>query len=75
MLMLIGDEHDEHLEDKADHAKMSHDQNVHTILPLFAGQTISILDTSRGIWIPGTVMHQLQHGSYLVCTTAGAVYC
>ena len=54
---------------------MTHDQNVHTVLPLFPGQTVSILDTARGIWIPGTVMCLLQHRSYLVCTTAKAVYC
>ena len=69
------DEHHEHLEDIADHAKMTHDWNACTLLPLFAGQTVSILDTSRGIWIPGTVMFWLQQRSYLVCTTAGAVYC
>ena len=68
-------EHHEHLEDKADHAKMTHDQNAHTLLPLFGGHALSILDTSREIWIPGTVMHQVQHRSYLVCTTAGAVCC
>ena len=53
---------------------MTHDWNVCTLLPLFAGQTVSILNASRGICIPGTVMHWLQHRSYLVCTTAGAVY-
>ena len=41
------DEHHEHLQDKADHAKMTHDQNACTLLPLFAGQTVSILDTSE----------------------------
>ena len=68
------DEHYRHLGDKADHVKMTHDQNVGNLLPLFAVQTVSILSTSRGIWIPGTVMCQLWHWSYLVCTTAGAVY-
>ena len=68
------DEHHQYLQDKADHAKMTHDQNAHTLLPPLAGQTVSILGTSRGIWIPGTVMHWLWHRSYLVYTTAGAVY-
>ena len=68
------DEHHEHLEDKANHDKMTHDQHSHTLLPLFPGQTVSILGTFRGIWIQGTAMHQLQHRSYLVCTTTGAVY-
>ena len=53
------DEHHEYVKNKADYAKMTHDQNAHTLLPLFAGQIVSILDTSRGIWIPGTVMHKL----------------
>ena len=50
------DEHHEHLEHKADCIKMTHDQNAHILLPLFARQTVSIVDTSRGIWIPGTVV-------------------
>ena len=50
------DEHHKHLEDKVDCAKMTHDLNAHTLLPLFAGQTVSMLDTSRGMWIPWTVM-------------------
>ena len=32
------DEHHEHLENKADHAKMIHAWNAHTLLLLFAGQ-------------------------------------
>ena len=35
---------------------------------------MSILDPSRGIWIPRTIWHRLCHKSYLVHTTAGAVY-
>ena len=35
---------------------------------------MSILDPSRGIWIPGTLVRKLRHNSYLVKTTAGAVY-
>ena len=38
------DEHHEHMEDKADHAKMTHDQKACTLLPLFGGQIVSILD-------------------------------
>ena len=55
------DEHHEHLKDKADCAKVNHYQNACTLLPLFTGQTVSILNTSRGISIPATVMCPLQH--------------
>ena len=67
-------EHQGRLDEKADQAKANHDQQARTLLPLFAGQTISILDPSRNIWIPRTVMRKLHHQSYLVKTTDGAVY-
>ena len=68
------DDIQERLDEKADHAKDNHDHQAHTLLPLFARQRVSILDPSRGIWIPGTIWHRLCHRSYLVHTTAGAVY-
>ena len=53
---------------------MTYDWNAHIPLLLFSEQTVSILDTSRGIWIPGRVTHPLQHRSNLLCTIAGTVY-
>ena len=55
---------------KAEWAKDNHDWWARTLLPLFAGQSISILDPARGIWIPGTVIRKLCHNLYLVKTTA-----
>ena len=68
------EEHQGWLDEKADQAKANHDCRARIQLPLFTGQTISILDPSRNIWIPGTVMRKLHHQSYIVKTTAGAVY-
>ena len=68
------DDIQERLDEKADHAKDNHDHRAHTLLPLFARQRVSILDPSRGIWIPGMIWCRLCHKSYLVHTTAGAVY-
>ena len=68
------DDIQERLDEKADHAKDNHDHRAHTHLPLFARQRVSILDPSRGIWISGMIWCRLCHKSYLVHTTAGAVY-
>ena len=68
------DDIQERLDEKADCAKDNHDWWACTLFPLFARQRVSILDPSRGIWIPGMTWCRLCHTSYLVCTTAGVVH-
>ena len=68
------EDHQGRLSEKADQAKDNPDQQTRTLLPLFAGQSISILDPARGTWIPGTVIRKLCPNLYLVKMTARTVY-
>ena len=42
--------------------------------PLNVGQTVSVLNNDRTLWLPVTVVHAADHGSYLVRVTGGAEY-
>ena len=68
------EDHQGRLSEKAVWTKDNHDWWARTLLPLFTGQSISILNPGRGIWISGTVIRKFCHNSYLVKTTTGAVY-
>ena len=68
------EDHQGRLSEKPDQAKDNHDWWARILLPLFAGQSLSILDLAKGIWIAGTVIRKLCHNSDLVKTTARAVY-
>ena len=43
-----------------------HDRHCRHKSPLYAGQTVSILNDARTLWLPAKVIRQATHGSYLV---------
>ena len=46
----------------------------HKKAPLYAGQTVSVLNNDRMLWLPATVVHTATHGSYIVKVIGGAEY-
>ena len=42
--------------------------------PLYAGQSVSVINNDRTLWLPATVIHVANHGSYLVKVSGGAEY-
>ena len=42
--------------------------------PLYAGQSVSVINNDRTLWLPATVIHAANHGSYLVKVSGGAEY-
>ena len=42
--------------------------------PLFAGQTISVLNDMRNLWLPATIICKASNGSYLVHVIGGGQY-
>ena len=34
--------------------------------PLYAAQTVSVLNDAKTLWLQATVIHQARHGSYLI---------
>ena len=41
---------------------------------LYAGQTVSVLNDAKTLWLPATVIWQAKHGSYLVQVIGGGEY-
>ena len=42
--------------------------------PLYAGQSVSVINNDRTLWLPATVVHAADHGSYIVKVIGGAEY-
>ena len=51
-----------------------HDCHCKPKSPLYAGQTVSVLNDAKILWLPATVIHQAKHGSYLVQVIGGGQY-
>ena len=41
---------------------------------MFAGQSVSVLNDARCLWLPATVIHTAHYGSYLVQVIGGGQY-
>ena len=41
---------------------------------LYAGQTVSVLNDAKTLWLPATIIRQAAHGSYLVQVVGGGTY-
>ena len=61
-----------------EHATQSADNHDHTgcrkKAPLYAGQSVSIINNDRTLWLPATVVHTASHGSYIIKVTGRAEY-
>ena len=65
----------ERLEEHATQSAVNHD---HTgccrKAPLYAGQYVSVINNDRTLWLPATVVHAADHGSYIIKVIGGAEY-
>ena len=65
----------ERLEECATQSAASHD---HTgcckKAPLYAGQSVSVINNDRTLWFPATVVCVANHGSYIIKVIGGAEY-
>ena len=64
----------DHLNDCATQSAAYHDRHCKQKSLLYAGQTVSILNDAKTLWLPATVIHQAKHGSYLVQVIGGGQY-
>ena len=42
--------------------------------PFFAGQTVSVINDTRILWLPATIIHKANYGSYVVQVIGGGLY-
>ena len=42
--------------------------------PLYAGQSVSVINNVRTLWLPATIVRAADHGSYIVKVIGGAEY-
>ena len=42
--------------------------------PLYAGQTVSVINNDRTQWLPATIVRAADHGSYIFKVVGGAEY-
>ena len=65
----------ERLEECATQSAANHD---HTgccrKAPLYAGQSVSVINNDRTLWLPASVVRAADHGSYIIKVIAGAEY-
>ena len=64
----------DHLNDHATQSATYIDCHCKPKSPLYAGQTVSILNDAKTLCLPDTVIHQAKHGSYLVQVIGGGQY-
>ena len=62
------------LNQRATQSAEYHDCHCRPKFPLYAGQTVSVLNDARTLWLPARVIHQAAHGSYLVQVIGGGQY-
>ena len=62
------------LNQRATQSAEYHDRRCRPKSPLYAGQTVSVLNDARILWLPAKVIHQAAHGSYLVQVIGGGQY-
>ena len=65
----------ERLEEHATQTAAKHDHtDCCKKAPLHSGQTVSLINNDRTLWLPSTVVHVANHGSYIVRVIDRAEY-
>ena len=64
----------DHLNHRATQSAAYHDHHCKPKSLLYAGQTVSVLNDAKALWLPATVIHKAKHGSYLVQVIGGGQY-
>ena len=67
------DDHDR-LNQCATQSAEYHNCHCRTKFPLYAGQTVSVLNNDKSLWLPAKVIHKANHGLYLVQVIGGGQY-
>ena len=63
------------LEERATQSSVNHDSTgCHRKAPLYAGQSVSVINNNRTLWLPATVVRAADHGSYIIKVIGGAEY-
>ena len=70
----VAGEH-ERLEECATQSAANHDHTgCRRKAPLYAGQSVSVINNSRTLWLPASVVYAADHGSYIIKVIGGAEY-
>ena len=65
----------ERLEECATQSAVNHGHTgCHIKAPLYAGQSVSVINKDRTLWLPATVVRAANHGSYIIKVIGGAEY-
>ena len=65
----------EMLEERTTQSAANHDHTgCRRKAPLYAGQSVSVINNDRTLWLPVTVVHAADHGSYIIRVIGGAEY-
>ena len=65
----------ERLEERATQSAVNHDRTgCRRKAPLYAGQSVSVINNDRTLWLPATVIRAADHCSYIVKVIGGAEY-
>ena len=65
----------ERLEEHATHSAANHDHTGYCKkAQLYAGQSFSVINNDRTLWLPATVVCAADHGSYIGKVIGGAEY-
>ena len=65
----------ERLEERATQSAADHDHTgCRRKAPLYAGQSVSVINNDRTLWLPATIVCAADHGSYIVKVIGGAEY-
>ena len=65
----------ERLEERATQSAADHDRTgCRRKAPLYAGQSVSVINNDRTLWLPATIVRTADHGSYIVKVIGGAEY-
>ena len=64
----------EQLNNQATQSTSYHDCHSRIKSPFYAGQTVSVLNDAKTLWLPATILRQADHGSYLIKVVGGGTY-
>ena len=65
----------ERLEECATQSAANHDRTgCSRKAPLYAGQSVSVINNDRTLWLPATIVCTANHGSYIIKVIGGAEY-
>ena len=65
----------ERLEERATQSAADHDRTgCRRKAPHYAGQSVSVINNDRTLWLPATIVRAADHGSYIIKVIGGAEY-